>query len=110
MTAKFEWFTPNVAGDIKWYIQCLAYADATAMDTAFGASGSVLSTAKTTANQMIISGATGNITCGGTPAGGNPIVFRVYRRSKTLDGADTLSGTGRLVNVKIRYPVSTLTE
>ena len=110
ITAKFEWFTPNVAGTARWYIQCLGYANTTAMDTAFGTSGSVLSTANATANVMLISGATGTITCGGTPAGGNPMMFRVFRRAKTLDGADTLAGTGRLVNVKIRYGVTTLTE
>jgi len=103
MTFTFQWFTPNVAGSVKWFIQCRGYADADNMDSAWGNSGSVISTAKSTANQMIISGATGNVTCGGTPAGGKPMFFRVFRKKQAGDAADTLSGTGRLINVFGKY-------
>jgi hypothetical protein len=110
ITAKFYMFTPNVSGNMKMFMQCRSLADGDNMDTTWGASGSVILSAKSTANQMIISAATGNITCGGTPAGGQPMLFRVYRTNHTKDAADTLAGSGYLDTVKVRYPVSTLTE
>ena len=107
-TAAFNWFTSQTNGNIKWFIQCRSYADGDSIDQAWGTSGSILDTASTTANQMLISGNTGNVTCAGTPAGGKPLFFRVWRSRQ--DGSDTLSGTGRLVNVKLRYQTSSYSD
>lgn len=107
---QFNWFTGNVSGNVHWYIQCVGYADASAMDLPWGASGSVVSSAKSTANQMIISGTTGPVTCGGTPAGGKPVFFRVFRKTQAKDGQDTLAGTGRLVNVFGKYSTNSYTD
>src|SRR5207249_1228394 len=79
LTAQFEWFTANIAGNLKWFIQCRAFGDGDAIDQAWGNSGSVLDTANATANVMLITGTTGTITCGGTPAGSKPLFFRVFR-------------------------------
>lgn len=110
ITFKFNWYTPNVAGNVKWFIQCMGYQDTDAVDQLWGVSGSVIDTSGTTAKQMMLSAATGNVTCGGHPAGGKPIIVRVYRMRQARDAADTLSGTASLVNVIGTFTTSSFSD
>lgn len=107
MAASFYWTTTASSNSVKWFIQCRSLGDNEAIDQSWGSSGSVLDTAQT-ANTLLISGATGTITCAGTPAGGEDIQFRVFRNP--MDGSDTMAATGSLLSVKIEYTTSSYTD
>ena len=109
ITAKFVW--TNAAGattqGVVWGIKARSYADDEAIDQAYG---SEISTTDTWLAQgdVHISVASSIITIGGTPAGGELVVFNVGR--KVANAADTMTGDARLIAVRIEYGISSYSD
>jgi hypothetical protein len=102
ITAKFYWTANSVSGNsVVWGIQAIAIADDEPLDVAFGTLQSVTDANHTTAYDLNISGATGAMTIGGTPAAGELVIWRVFRSSG--NASDTLAATARLLAVVIEY-------
>lgn len=98
ITAQFRWShgATTVNFGTVWGIQAVAVSDDDAIAVAFGTAQTVTDTGGTT-NDLYITAETGPITVGGSPAAGDTVFFRVYR--KAADGADTLAIDARLHSV-----------
>lgn len=109
VTVQFLWShastTTNFA--VIWGAQALAVSDDDTMAASFGTAQTVTDTGGTT-NDLYISAATSAITVAGTPAAGDHVFFRVYR--KAADGSDTLAVNARLHGVRILYSTSAPTD
>jgi hypothetical protein len=109
VTAKFYWTSAagGAGGTVVWGLAGRAFADDEAIDQAFG-------TAQEVSDDWIANGdvhvtsATAAITLGGTPAGGEYVVFRVYRDPG--DASDDLTGDARLMAVKIEYGINAYSD
>jgi len=100
MTAVFYWLANSAsANSVVWGIQGRSYADAAALDQAFGVAVEVTD-ANTGSNQVNISTTSVVMTLAGTPAGGQHAQFRLYRLGS---GADTLAATARLLGVVLTF-------
>jgi len=103
ITAIFVW--TNAAGltteTVAWGIKARTYADSDAIDQAYG---SEITTSDTwlAQNDVHISAASTAITIGGTPAGGQWVVFNVGRKV----ASDNMTGDARLMMVKIEYGIN----
>jgi hypothetical protein len=73
-------------------------SDGDAIGAVFGTAQTVTDTGGTT-NTLYISAASSAITVGGTPATGDHVFFRVYR--KAADASDTMTIDARLHGVRI---------
>ena len=100
---SFEWTASSGSGDVIWGIKGRSYANDDAIDQAEGTAQEVTDTLTATGDVCITS-ETSALTLAGTPAGGQPVFFKVYR--KAADASDTLSGDARLKAVRIRYKVA----
>lgn len=100
ITARFRWShaatTTNFG--VMWAIQAVAVGDNEAINQAYGTAVEVTDTGGTT-NRLFVSDETSAFTVAGTPADGDTIFFRVYR--KAADGADTLAIVSRLHGVDL---------
>jgi hypothetical protein len=100
VTAIFYW--TNAGGqsgeDVVWGIKARAYANDDAIDQAYGTEVTV-SDDWLAQNDVQATAATGAITIGGSPAGGQYFVFNVGRKV----ASDDLTGDARLLSVKIEY-------
>lgn len=85
-----------------WGIQAVAFANDDALDTAFGANTTVLSTGGTT-NDIYLSNETAPFTVAGTPGAEEYVVFQVFRYAANT--SDTMAIDARLHGVKIHYTI-----
>jgi hypothetical protein len=106
ITAKFYWLTNGTGtGGVVWGCAGRSYGDAETLDQAFGSEVTVTDNGVATANQVLVSSATGAITLGGTPAAGEYVQIRVSR--DPTNGSDTLAQTARLLGVMLHYTRAT---
>jgi hypothetical protein len=100
ITAKFIWTTAASSGNVIWGIKGRAFADDAAIDQAYGTEQEVTD-GFLAAGDIHISSATGAMTFAGSPAGGQLVQLKIYR--KASDGSDTLNGDARLIAVVLEY-------
>lgn len=91
ITAKFKFSHASGSGDVIWGLQAVAISHGDALDVAFGTAQEVTTTSSGAGN-LNVTAATSAITIAGTPAAGDLVRFRVYRKAAaagdTLDGID----------------------
>lgn len=97
-TAKFNWYSPSATGNAEWGIQALALSDGDTLDAAWGTE-QVVTDAVGTANTLRTSAETPAITAAGTPAKGDTLYCRVYRKGGHAN--DTVAGVIRLLSVEL---------
>ena len=100
ITARFRWShaASTVNFGCVWGIQAVAVGDGEAIGQAYGTAVEVTDTGGTT-NSLYVSAETSAFTVANTPADGDTVFFRVYR--KAADGADTLAIVARLHGVDL---------
>ena len=100
ITARFRWSHASTTTNFGcvWGIQAVAVSDNEAINQAYGAAVVVTDTGGT-ANRLYVSPETSALTVAGTPADGDTVFFRVYR--KAADAADTLAIVSRLHGVDL---------
>lgn len=100
ITARFRWSHAATTTNFGcvWGIQAVAVGDDEAINQAYGTAVEVTDTGGTT-NRLYVSGETAAFTVANTPADGDTIFFRVYR--KAADAADTLAIVARLHGVDL---------
>lgn len=100
ITAQFRWShaatTTNFG--VVWGIQAVGVSDDDTIAVNFGTAQTVTDTGGTT-NDLYHSAETSAVTIGGTPAEGDTVFFRVYRKSG--DASDTMTIDARLHSVVI---------
>lgn len=100
ITARFRWShaatTTNFG--VVWGIQAVAVGDDEAINQAYGAAVEVTDTGGT-ANRLYVTSETAAFTVANTPADGDTVFFRVYR--KAAAAADTLATVARLHGVDL---------
>ena len=101
-TYKILWKHADTTTDfgVVWAVDAICYADAGALDAAWGTAVNVTDTGGTT-NAIYITPASGAVTPSGAPAAGSPIIVRVQRVA--TDAADTLAVDARLIGIQITY-------
>lgn len=105
VTAIFYWTATGGSGDVNFAIQGRAYANDDAIDQAYGTAVGVTDTL-ITAGDVHITAATGAVTIGGSPAGGQMVMWRVYRDVSE----DNIAQDVLLLGVKIEYGVSAFSD
>ena len=100
LTATFMWTAASGSGDVIWALQCLAVSNDDALDQAFGSAQTVTDTL-ITANDNHVTSETSALTCAGTPAEGDLLLFRLYRDASA--GGDTLNADARLIGLRLIY-------
>jgi hypothetical protein len=103
VTAQFYWTAASGSGDVIWGLQGLSISNDDALDQAYG-TGQTATDTLIAANDLHISSATSAITIAGTPAAGDFVQFRVYR--KAADGGDTLGVDARLIGIRIEFGIA----
>ena len=100
ITARFRWSHASTTTNFGcvWGIQAVAVSDNEAINQAYGTAVEVTDTGGTT-NRLYVSPETSAMTVAGTPADGDTVFFRVYR--KAADAADTLAIVSRLHGVDL---------
>ena len=100
ITARFRWSHASTTTNFGcvWGIQAVAVSDNEAINQAYGTAVEVTDTGGT-ANRLYVSSETSAMTVAGTPADGDTVFFRVYR--KAADAADTLAIVSRLHGVDL---------
>lgn len=103
VTAVFVWMTASTTTThtCHWALAGGAYGDGETLDAALGTAGTVDdNVVNATANQVLISGATGSITIANATAG-DWVRLRVHR--DPTDGNDDLNVDARLLEVRVTY-------
>lgn len=100
ITARFRWSHAATTTNFGcvWGIQAVAVGDGEAIGQAYGTAVEVTDTGGTT-NSLYVSAETSAFTVANTPADGDTVFFRVYR--KAADAADTLAIVARLHGVDL---------
>jgi len=100
ITARFRWSHAATVTNfgVVWGLQAVAVSDDDTIAAAFGTAQTVNDTGGTT-NDLYITAETSAITVAGSPAAGDTVFFRVYR--KAADGSDTMTIDARLHGVDI---------
>lgn len=105
---QFFWKCGVTTGNVIWGIQAVGCGDDDALDAAFGAPVEITDGAGGAADDVMITSETSAMTPAGSPAAGELMMFKVYR--KAADGSDTLVGDAELVGVRIHYTTDALTD
>lgn len=107
ITAVFVWTNAGGASTqtVRWGIKARAYADSDAIDQAYGTEVTVDDT-WLAQGDIHVSAATSAITIGGSPAGGQLVVFNVGRKVAN----DDMAGDARLLMVKIEYGINAYSD
>lgn len=92
------WTAASGSGTVVWGLQARSLDDNESMDQAFGTAAEVTDTLL--AANKVHKGPMGTITPAGTPAGGELVIFQVYRKQGSL-GVDAL-----LLGIKIEFNTS----
>lgn len=103
VTAIFYWTAASGTGDVIFGLQGVATSNDDTLDVALGTAQEVTDTLIATGDQHITS-ETAAITIAGTPAAGDWVSFRVYR--KAAAAGDTLSADARLLGVRLVFSVN----
>lgn len=100
ITARFRWSHPSTSTNfgVVWGLQAVAVSDDDTIAVNFGTAQLVTDTGGTTSD-LYVSSETSAITVAGTPAAGDTVFFRVYR--KAADASDTLAVDARLHGVDV---------
>lgn len=98
VTFKAYWTAATGSGTVAWGLQGISFADDDALDTAWGTAQTSTDTLLATGD-MHISPVSSAITIAGTPAAGEPVLFRIYRAT----ASDTLTGDAKLIALKLYY-------
>lgn len=98
ITVQFIWTADSGSGNVIWGIQAVAISEADPLDAAWGTAQEVTDTL-TTAGDNHTSSFTSAMTVGGSPAEGDLVAFRIYR--KAADGGDTLGVDARLLAIRL---------
>lgn len=103
---KFLWTSGAAGGtgNIIWGAKAVAVSEGDPLDTAYGTAVEVTD-AITTDNDNHTTAATSALTVGGSPAAGDLVRFRFYR--KAADGSDTYDKVAWLKKVIIQYTETT---
>lgn len=100
LTIRFRWShaatTTNFG--VVWGVQAVAVSDDDTIAVNFGTAQTVTDTGGTT-NDLYITAETSAMTVAGTPADGDTVFFRVYR--KAADASDTMAIDARLHGVDV---------
>lgn len=90
VTAAFDWRRASGTGaaNVVWGIRALAVSDNDTPVANFGADATIVSAAKTTLANFVLSAETAACTIGGAPAEGDLVFFEVFRDGAA--GTDTL--------------------
>lgn len=109
VTARFIWTAAagGAGSTVVWGIAGRAFGNDDAIDQAFGTAVEV-SDDWIANGDVHVTSATSAITLGGTPAGGEFVVFRVYR--DPADANDDLTGDARLMAVQIEYGINAYSD
>ncbi len=94
------WTAASGSGDAIFTLEARAYANDDALDAAFGTGVDVTDTL-TAALDADISPTSSAVTIAGSPAAGNPVIFRLSR--KATAGGDTLAVDARVLGVKVFF-------
>lgn len=107
VTAQFYW--TNASGSstqtVAWGIKARAFADDAAIDQAYGTEVTTTDT-WLAQGDVHISAVSSAITVGGSPAGGQYVVFNVGRKV----ASDNMTGDARLLSVRIEYGINAYSE
>lgn len=103
ITYAVEWIVASGTGDAVFTLEARAYADAQALDQAWGTGVDVTDTV-TTAGDVDISATSSAVTAAGTPAGGNALMLRLSRKGTAA--GDTLTTNARVLGVRIKFGVA----
>lgn len=100
ITARFRWSHASTTTNfgVVWGLQAVAVSDDDTIAVNYGTAQTVTDTGGTT-NGLYITAETSAITVAGTPAAGDTIFFRVYR--KAADASDTMTIDARLHGVDV---------
>ena len=98
-----DWTAASGSGDVIWKLSGRAYANDDALDQAQGTAQSSTDTL-ITANDQHEGPASSAITLGGSPAGGQLVLFEVYRDAAA--GGDTLGVDAKLLGVTLRIGIN----
>ncbi|MBV6446321.1 MAG: hypothetical protein IFNCLDLE_02613 [Ignavibacteriaceae bacterium] len=101
---QFKWTTTAATGDVVWGVKGIAFDNDSAIDQAYG-TPQVVTDSVLAAADIHESAFTANLTLAGSPAGGNMVQLKIYR--KAADAADTLDADARLISVRIKFTVTT---
>ena len=102
ITAKFYWTAAGTStNSVVWGLQGICIADDEAIDQAWGTAGTISDANKSTSADLNISATTSAITLAGTPAGGEMVQWRAYR--KAADASDDLALDAKLIGIQITY-------
>jgi hypothetical protein len=107
LRGQFTWTHPTGTGAVVWSLEAVAFADADAIDAAFGTAVTIADTGGV-ANTVYITANTAPMTVAGTPGAGEHVVFQVSRVAS--DGGDTLGVDARLLGVTVLYTVNAQTD
>jgi hypothetical protein len=102
VTCVFIWMTNGTStNSVVWQVKARGYTDSQTLDQAWGTAATVTDSGTATANQVLISAATGALTIGGSPAASGLVQFNFFR--DPTNGSDNLAQTARLIGVMISY-------
>lgn len=108
VTAEFIWsHAAATAFDVIWGLQGVAVGDGDSINAAYGTAQEVADTGGT-ADDLHVSPETAAITLIGSPAEGDVLFFRVYR--KAADGDDTLDADARLHGIRLFITTNASTD
>jgi hypothetical protein len=109
ITAEIYWSHPSTATNFGtvWGLQAVATSNDDALGVAFGTAQEVTDTGGTT-NDIYRSPVTSAITISGSPADGDVVHFRVYR--KAANGSNTLAVSARLHGIKLFYTIDSMDD
>ncbi len=109
LTAKFYWTcATGSTNSVVWGIQGRAYNTGDVIDQTWGTAQTVTSAGNASANVVIVSSSTSNITIAGTPQASSLTQIRVYREG--ANGSDTLTSTARLISVMLKYTTNQFSD
>lgn len=109
VTAQFYWTNSNTnSGNVVWNLAGVTAVDSSDLNIAYGTAGTVTDANITTAGDLMVSGATGNITIANAADDG--ITFFRVSRDASDTGTDTYGADARLIGVKIIYTTSSSTD
>lgn len=100
LTTDFCWTAASGSGDVIWGIESISFTDDDALDTPWGAPKEVTDTLLL-AGDYHKSPVTAALTPAGTPAGGQCMIYQVYR--KGADVADNLDAPADLIALSPKF-------
>ena len=105
VVVQFIWSHPSTTTNFGtvWGAQGVAVSDGDTLIVSYGTAQTVTDTGGTTDTQYITA-ASSAITIAGTPAAGDTVYFRIYR--KAADASDTMTVVARLYGIKVIYTTS----